>query len=46
MDKNKIVTIKPLGFQWETEDPFLFCVYHLDTYPNGNDKMANQQWWK
>jgi DNA-binding IclR family transcriptional regulator len=23
----------PLGFQWPTIDPFLFCVHHLDRYP-------------
>jgi quercetin 2,3-dioxygenase len=23
----------PLGFQWPTVDPFLFCVHHLDRYP-------------
>src|SRR3954462_7862798 len=23
----------PLGFQWPTIDPFLFCVHHLDMYP-------------
>lgn len=26
----------PLGFQWPTLDPFLFCVHHLDMYPVGN----------
>ena len=25
----------PLGFQWATVDPFLFCVHHLDRYPAG-----------
>ena len=25
----------PLGFQWATVDPFLFCVHHLDEYPDG-----------
>lgn len=29
-----------LGFPWETQDPFLFCVYHLDYYPKGNDQMG------
>ena len=24
------------GFQWPTIDPFLFCVHHLDAYPEGN----------
>lgn len=39
-DKKEIVVIKkvwPLGFQWETQDPFLFCVHHEDLYPEGND---------
>jgi hypothetical protein len=26
----------PLGFQWPTIDPFLFCVHHLDRYPRAN----------
>ncbi|MFN7705454.1 MAG: pirin family protein, partial [Chryseotalea sp.] len=26
----------PLGFPWKTQDPFLFCVHHLDAYPKGN----------
>ena len=31
-----IVQRMPLGFQWPTIDPFLFCVHHLDEYPVGN----------
>jgi redox-sensitive bicupin YhaK (pirin superfamily) len=30
----------PLGFQWPTADPFLFCVHHVDEYPAGNDRMG------
>jgi len=30
----------PLGFQWATIDPFLFCVHHLDRYPAGNAGMG------
>jgi hypothetical protein len=30
----------PLGFQWPTLDPFLFCVHHLDLYPVGNGKFG------
>jgi len=29
-----------LGFPWQTQDPFLFCVYHLDQYPKGNEDMS------
>lgn len=37
---NAIKSIKPLGFPWETQDPFLFCVHHEDFYPKGNDVMG------
>ncbi len=37
---NPILNTKPLGFQWETSDPFLFCVHHEDAFPNGNEQMA------
>jgi redox-sensitive bicupin YhaK (pirin superfamily) len=30
----------PLGFQWATIDPFLFCVHHLDKYPEANAHMG------
>jgi redox-sensitive bicupin YhaK (pirin superfamily) len=30
----------PLGFPWETADPFLFCVHHDDKYPAGNAQMG------
>jgi redox-sensitive bicupin YhaK (pirin superfamily) len=35
-----IKRIYPLGFPWQTQDPFLFCVYHLDHYPEGNEEMG------
>lgn len=35
-----IKQIFPLGFPWQTQDPFLFCVYHLDHYPKGNEDMS------
>ena len=30
----------PLGFQWPTVDPFLFCVHHLDHYPIANADLG------
>jgi redox-sensitive bicupin YhaK (pirin superfamily) len=38
--RNAIKKIKPLGFQWETSDPFLFCVHHEDFFPKGNEEMG------
>jgi redox-sensitive bicupin YhaK (pirin superfamily) len=40
MDNSSILKIRDLGFQWETNSPFLFCVHHLDDYPRGNAKMG------
>lgn len=38
-----IKSIKPLGFQWETSDPFLFCVHHEDDFPSGNAQMGPEK---
>src|SRR5450432_200713 len=35
-----VLSLTPLGFQWVTSDPFLFCVHHDDAYPAGNEKMG------
>ena len=35
-----VVQTVPLGMQWPTLDPFLFCVHHLDEYPAGNDRQG------
>ncbi len=35
-----IVDVKPLGFMWPTDNPFIFCVHHKDDYPKGNDEMG------
>jgi redox-sensitive bicupin YhaK (pirin superfamily) len=32
----------PLGFPWQTIDPFLFCVHHDDAYPAGNEQLGPQ----
>ena len=40
MNANPILNILPLGSQWPTLDPFLFCVYHDDAYPAANADMG------
>lgn len=35
MSDEAILNTFPLGMQWPTPDPFLFCVHHLDAYPEG-----------
>jgi hypothetical protein len=40
MNKKNSIRIKPLGFPWETQDPFLFCAHHRDSYPKGNDLLG------
>lgn len=42
MKDNPFLRIKPLGFTWETQNPFLFCVHHLDNYPPGNENLGPQ----
>lgn len=38
--KKNIRNIKRMGFQWETADPFLFCVHHEDFFPKGKEDMS------
>lgn len=38
--KHPVQKIRALGFQWETRDPFLFCVHHEDKFPKGNEQMG------
>jgi len=40
MSNKSIIRIRPLGFAWETSDPFLFCVHHDDAYPKGNAQFG------
>jgi redox-sensitive bicupin YhaK (pirin superfamily) len=35
-----VLSVKPLGFPWVTSDPFLFCAYHSDAYPAGNEVLG------
>jgi redox-sensitive bicupin YhaK (pirin superfamily) len=38
--RDPILQITPLGSRWQTTDPFLFCVHHIDHYPRGNDRLG------
>jgi quercetin 2,3-dioxygenase len=40
MNKQIVLEVKPMGFIWETLDPFLFCVHHEDKFPIGNEFMG------
>lgn len=40
MSSTPILGVDPLSFPWQTQDPFLFCVHHLDQYPAGTAEMA------
>ncbi len=35
-----VITTQALGFQWQTADPFLFCVHHDDKFPKGTPNLA------
>jgi quercetin 2,3-dioxygenase len=35
-----IIQVSALTNRWQTLDPFLFCVHHLDLYPKGNDEFG------
>lgn len=40
MKNDTILKVRPLSFQWETLDPFLFCVHHEDNFPKGNAELG------
>ncbi|MEE9372157.1 MAG: pirin-like C-terminal cupin domain-containing protein [Saprospiraceae bacterium] len=40
MENSPVKIIKPLILPWETQDPFIFCSYHYDDYPGGNENMG------
>jgi quercetin 2,3-dioxygenase len=40
MSDDVILATQPLGFPWQCTDPFLFCAYHNDFYPPGNERLG------
>src|SRR5215472_1061982 len=40
MSNDVVLAVRPLGIPWETPDPFLFCMYHNDAYPAGNEQLG------
>ena len=37
---NTILESQPLGFPWACLDPFLFCAWHNDRFPDGNGNLG------
>jgi redox-sensitive bicupin YhaK (pirin superfamily) len=40
VSSDPIIGVAPLAFPWQTKDPFLVCVHHVDQYPRGNDRLG------
>lgn len=40
MKDTAVKKIRQLGFQWQTQDPFLFCAYHKDDFPAGTAELG------
>ena len=36
MAQDVVRRVVPLGFPWQTLDPFLACMHHVDAYPAGD----------
>ena len=35
-----IISTQELGLHWEVSDPFLFCAFHNDKFPKGNENLG------
>ena len=40
MRNSQVIKIQKIGFQWEMENPFIFCAHHNDAFPRGNEEMG------
>ena len=40
MSDSVVTGVAKLGFPWQTSDPFLFCVYHDDLFPPGDEDLG------
>ena len=40
MSNSSILSIQPVRVPWATLDPFIFCAYHFDNYPGGNEDLG------
>ncbi|SFT41581.1 hypothetical protein SAMN05216474_0438 [Lishizhenia tianjinensis] len=40
MNTTSILRTEPLSSPFRTEDPFMFCAYHKDHYPKGNENLG------
>jgi redox-sensitive bicupin YhaK (pirin superfamily) len=40
MTMSDLSHIKPLGFNWEMYNPFIFCAHHDDHFPEGNGELG------
>ncbi len=40
MNTDPVKSVERLAMPWATMDPFLFCVFHVDHYPQGNAALG------
>lgn len=40
INNTPILQVAPLKLPWKTQDPFIFCSYHYDSYPGGNPNLG------
>jgi len=40
MTNKQVIKVQRIGFQWEMENPFIFCAHHNDNFPKGNAEQG------